>query len=282
MDFKITYDGYKKVVEDYFKVNFESLLGDNTLDRAILYAFSGGGKRIRPTLMVATADYLKVDYDKILHYALYLESVHIHSLIHDDLPALDNDTMRRGKPCVHIKFGDDIGVLAGDALLNMAYKNCLKFLSHPDDFKVLSYLSSCTDKMLHGQALDTRFTKDISSINNLNFEQLVEIYKNKTSALITAAILTPLIIAKRTDLIDDFTLLGEKLGLLFQITDDLIDFNANFEVESTEPNIVTLFGLNKAIQFKLDLQNECNKIADKYSDFTFIKLFIEYVTGRAF
>lgn len=289
MDFSLKYDEYKNIVDCYFGNVFNSELGDSRLDKAVLYSFFNGGKRFRPVLTVAVADYLSVDLNIVLPYALSLECVHAHSLVHDDLPALDNADTRRNAPSCHVAFDESTAILAGDKLLNFAYSTIFNS-KNPIDCKALKTFSNCVLDMLQGQSYDTAYSKGDYSSRRLSQEEVLSIYELKTSALIRAAILVPIILAKRDDLYEDFSTFSCDLGLLFQITDDLLDFNAlvdgncseNADKKFEELNFVSLFGVEKSLKLKLDLVCKCNKICDKYRDFEFLKLLVDFVAERSF
>lgn len=273
MGFKETFKKYLDVAESYFLKSAFKNLENSKLKEAVTYSFYGGGKRFRPVLMLAVADYLNVGYEKVLPYALAIECVHAHSLIHDDLPSLDDALLRRGKPSCHAKFGEDIAILTGDWLLNYAYLSL--YSDNNVDVKAAKELIFATDKMLVGQARDTK--KDFE----FTLEEILKTYEYKTSALISACFTIPLLLSDKLKAYDDFSLLGKNLGLLFQITDDLLDYKEAIVDSKRELNVVDFCGVEKALTLKCDLVNECHKIADKYEDFTFLKQIIDFVAERS-
>ncbi len=185
------------------------------------YAVSDGGKRIRPILCIATADMLGVDYEDIKELALAVELIHSYSLVHDDLPAMDNDDYRRGKFSTHKKFGEANGILIGDALLNYSFEQVLSkeqiFLKHIKALALLSKSAGYTG-MIKGQVLDLQMEGSI----DCNQEKLYEIIENKTAKLIIAPVLISSIMADNLYYkeLEEFAL---NLGILFQITDDIMD-----------------------------------------------------------
>lgn len=275
MEFKDLFSTYAKIAEDYFLSQSFDVDSDSSLKDAVIYSFFSGGKRFRPILMIATADYLKLDFKRVLSYAFSMECVHTHSLIHDDLPALDNSDFRRGSLSCHKKFNESTAVLAGDWLLNFAYLSLLKAPCDKFSFKAFEEFSKSVDKMLVGQAKDTQsdFDKTLDGV--------LKVYSLKTSALISSCFTIPVVLAGLGNLEEDFRDFGENLGLLFQITDDLIDYNQNGNDEK-ELNLIEVIGLNKTLALKLDLINECYKFSDKYKDFTFAKFITDYVAERNF
>ena len=262
---------YKEQYQKYFEI-FESELNRavNTIDApdilkvSMKYAILDGGKRVRPVLALATADMLNLDLSLILPFTVAIESIHTYSLIHDDLPSMDNDDYRRGKLSTHKRFGEAQGILAGDALLNFAFEYVLnKENFTTNDAKALSLLatySGCSG-MVGGQVLDL-----INEKNNIISEQvLYEIYKNKTAKLIMSPILIASILCdnKYFDQLKDF---GLNLGYLFQISDDILDVEGSIEEIGKTPNkdqnsdklsAIKVFGLDGAKQRKLFHFNKC-------------------------
>lgn len=274
MEFMNVVAQYKKIAEDYFVKQFFAIQNDNPVDDAVKYSFFGGGKRIRPVMMLATSDYLGLKYDEVLPFAFSLECIHEHSLIHDDLPALDNDDLRRGKFSCHKKFNEPLALLAGDYLLNFAYESCLLVCNTSAKIKALSKIARSADEMIRGQVLDTL------SDFPLDEDAVIAVYKKKTSALIADCFTIPALIADRSDVIADFEAFGSNLGILFQITDDLIDFKDS-NAKENGLNYVELFGVKKALALKNAAYFNCLKYADKYKEFTFLKLITDYISERS-
>ncbi|MEZ4751795.1 MAG: polyprenyl synthetase family protein [Bdellovibrionota bacterium] len=198
---------------------------------AMRYSIQGGGKRLRPMLMVTVAEYLGLPAKRVLPAACALEYIHTYSLIHDDLPALDDDDTRRGKPSNHKKFGEAVAILAGDALLTEAFTTMLDL--RDNEFTAEQVLNcvatlSCYSGvrgMVGGQFLDvTKGAELIDSLPELEF-----IHIHKTGALILASVMIPTCLVET----DEETKLnlrryGKALGLAFQISDDILDSEANF------------------------------------------------------
>lgn len=273
MEFQRRLNEYKSIAEEYFEKRISEADFSGSLSEAVRYSFFGGGKRIRPVLMLAVSDYLGVDFALVLPFAFSLECIHEHSLIHDDLPTLDNDDFRRGKPSCHKKFSEPLAILSGDYLLNYAYEACLAICDSPEKIKALSVLASSAGLMLSGQVLDTTSQYEATEVS------ILDVYEKKTAALLTVCFMIPIILANKSELITDFSNLGRSIGLLFQITDDIIDYSKRSE-EKNELNFVKLFGVKRAIDVKNELYFECNKILDKHKDFTFLKCFVDYIAER--
>ena len=188
------------------------------------YSLFAGGKRIRPVLALMVADLLQIKGIKakedILSIALSLECIHTYSLIHDDLPAMDDDDLRRGKPTNHIKFNEALAILAGDGLLT----HCFYILSRINNYKNLSPLikliSECSGAqgMVGGQVLDMAATN-----TNIKLQKLQNIHRCKTGALIRAACLAVPTYTGDKKAIKILDIFSRHLGLLFQIVDDILD-----------------------------------------------------------
>src|SRR5258705_4150830 len=200
------------------------------LHAAMRWSVCAGGKRFRPALLLATAQSLGASIDVLVRAASALEMIHTYSLIHDDLPSMDNDDLRRGRPTCHIKFGEATAILAGDALQTLAFHTIVndKSLAAPTRLAVIAELTAASgtpNGMVAGQALDIE-----AEARTVNSSELEEIHRLKTGALIVAAARCGAIIAgaNQSDL-DAVTSYAAQVGLLFQITDDLLDVTATAE-----------------------------------------------------
>lgn len=218
------------------------------LKEAIKYSVENSGKRFRPILCLLTAKSLGKDYRAVLPTACAIEFIHTYSLIHDDLPSIDNDDLRRGKPTCHKKFGEDIAVLAGDALFAEAFNIIIKYqiADNRTKIKILEEIADASGAsgMVAGQIVDVYFTgKKISK------KKLEYMHRNKTGKIITASVRCAAILC---GVIDDylkkFTEYSENLGLAFQITDDILDVTSDKRV-NTFPNI---WGISKSKEIARD------------------------------
>jgi geranylgeranyl diphosphate synthase type II len=200
--------------------------------KAMRYSLFAGGKRIRPILALAAAEALHAETDPLLPVACALECIHTYSLIHDDLPAMDNDDLRRGKPTCHVVFGEAAAILAGDGLLSFAFE----LLSHPDarqsispedQLRMIRLIAHAIGPvgMVGGQSLDLA-----AEGQTIPFEQLRLIHGYKTGALITASVQAGAIFGRGDE--KQFAALsryGIQIGLAFQIVDDLLDVEGSTE-----------------------------------------------------
>lgn len=255
MNIKKIYNEYKSYFEEKL-LDSLTLLTDTekNLQESMKYSLLCGGKRIRPVIMLMTADVLGVNREKVLPYALAIEHIHTYSLIHDDLPAMDNDDLRRGKPTNHKVFGEDMAILAGDGLLNRAFEIVFNNATELADIKAGRILSNYSGAfgMVGGQAYDIKNTNYPQ-----NLDTLKTIHKNKTGKLITACTIIPACFANDLHF-DKLKTYGEKLGLLFQITDDILDSsstveemgkNVNKDDNANKLTYVTLLGVEKSKEF---------------------------------
>ena len=203
--------------------------------KAIRYSLFAGGKRVRPILCLAAAEAVQ-DYgnsfpEPLLRTACALECIHTYSLIHDDLPAMDDDDLRRGKPTNHIVFGEAAAILAGDSLLSYAFellsRDDFETVPPADQLRVISLISKAVgpEGMVGGQFLDlTHAAKKVT------YEQLREIHSRKTGALITASVQAGAVLARSTpEQFHALTLYGNRIGLAFQIIDDLLNVESTTE-----------------------------------------------------
>jgi geranylgeranyl diphosphate synthase type II len=203
----------RRVVEGYLAgLPLAEELGE--LEAALRYSLLGGGKRIRPVLCLATGEALGREPKEMLPAAGALELVHTFSLVHDDLPALDDDDLRRGQPSAHVRYGEDVAILAGDALLTEAFRLVLAYPS-PEPARELA---AATLGMIGGQYVD------VTTDGDLDGEGLVRLHELKTGRLLRASVTCATAVAGlTTQEREPWAAFGEELGLLFQIVDDILD-----------------------------------------------------------
>jgi len=197
------------------------------LHSAIRWSVFAGGKRLRPALLIATGKMFGADEQKMLNTAAAVEMIHTYSLIHDDLPAMDNDSLRRGRATCHVKFDEATAILAGDCLQVLAFSAIAKDKNLRDEIKVavIAELAEAATKMARGQQLDLEAEK-----KRISFAELEEIHKNKTGVMICFSVRAGAMIAEvKSDVLEKLTRYASLLGLLFQITDDLLDVTQSTE-----------------------------------------------------
>ncbi|MGL5634935.1 MAG: polyprenyl synthetase family protein [Sarcina sp.] len=243
------------------------------LYEAMRYSVNIGGKRIRPILIMLSYGIYKEDIEKVMPLAMAMEMIHTYSLIHDDLPAMDNDDLRRGKPTSHIVFGEALAILAGDALLNEAMNIMFNYsLDHGKAAIIASKTianAAGADGMIGGQVVDIEAE---GKGKKLSLEELNYMHRNKTGALIKASILSGAIMGDASDAdikkLDSF---GDKLGLVFQIKDDILDITQTTEVlgkpaksdmENNKTNYVSIYGLEKCQKLCEEITHECIELLE--------------------
>lgn len=265
---------------------------EKILNSSMEYSLMAGGKRLRPILVLATYEIFRKDIEKCMPYAVAIEMVHNFSLIHDDLPGIDNDDFRHGKPTNHKKFNEATAILAGDGLLNYAYmviSDDLKNTKQEDlknKIKVFSEFSLSVDRMIAGEYVDTEYEgKQITD------EYLEYIHKNKTGALLKLCVRMGAILANAnsTDL-EKLTRYAEKIGLAFQIKDDILSEEGDEKVlgkpvgndkEMEKCTYVSKYGLQKSKEILENITNEAIQELDKYGEKAiFLKELAKYIQNR--
>lgn len=233
MEFKEQLKEYQEIINKEIKKYLRREdVPEKILNNSMEYSLMAGGKRIRPILVMATYKIFNENIEKCMPYAVAIEMVHNFSLIHDDLPGIDNDDFRHGKPTNHKQFNEATAILAGDGLLNQAYIVISEDLkkSNNEELKskiqVFNEFSNAVDRMIAGEYVDTEYEgKQISD------DYLEYIHKNKTGALLRLCVRMGAILAGASDIdLDRLTSYSEKIGLAFQIKDDILSEEGDEEV----------------------------------------------------
>ena len=285
---KIYQNKVNKELEKYIRKNE---CPEKILNNSMEYSLMAGGKRLRPILVIATYELFKKDIEKCLPYAVAIEMVHNFSLIHDDLPGIDNDDFRHGKPTNHKQFNEATAILAGDGLLNNAYMviSCDLKKSKEDldtKLKVFNEFSYSVDRMIAGEYVDTEYEgKEIME------EYLDYIHINKTGALLKLCVRMGAMLANcaENDL-NKLTNYAEKIGLAFQIKDDILSEEGNEEIlgkpvgndkELGKCTYVSKYGLNGAKE-KLDIitKEAINELKEYGEKAEFLKQLALYIQNR--
>ncbi|MGL4392654.1 MAG: polyprenyl synthetase family protein [Fusobacteriaceae bacterium] len=277
------------LIDSELKKYFDELNYPTAISDGMKYSVLGGGKRIRPILLFMTLDLLKVDLKKGIPCATAIEFIHSYSLVHDDLPALDNDEFRRGELTTHAKFGEAEAILIGDALLTHAFyllseknKNLLEAEKIIEIISLVSKYSGING-MIGGQMIDIE-----SENKEINFETLKYIHSNKTGKLIKLPVEIGCIIGNlESEKKDALLKYAELIGLAFQIRDDILDVEGDFEKigkavgsdqelkKSTYPSI---FGLDESKKILNKIGEEAKEIiTQNFCDNNNSKLFLQLV-----
>lgn len=262
---------------------------------AMNYSVRAGGKRLRPILMEETYHMFGGSSAVIEPFMAAIEMIHTYSLVHDDLPAMDNDEYRRGKKTTHAVYGEAMGILAGDALLNLAYETAAKaFDMEVADTRVARAFAVLAKKagvygMVGGQGVDVESEK--SDDCSITREKLDFIYRLKTGALIESSMMIGAILAgASSDEVSRVEQIAAKLGLAFQIQDDVLDVTSTLEVlgkpvgsdeKNNKATYVTFEGLDKAVSDVERISKEAEEQLDDLGyDDAFLKELFEYLIHR--
>ena len=238
------------------------------------YGLFSGGKKIRSKILIDTGYLFKVNYKTLISIGAAIECIHAYSLIHDDLPCMDNDSTRRGKPSTHIKFGQSTAVLAGNSLLTMAFEilsdSSLK-ITEKIKINLIKKLSECSGHLgvAGGQFLDLSFeNKKISK------SKIIDMEIKKTGKLFSFCCMAPLIVKKKNiKEIKIFERIGSDVGLLFQITDDLIDHDVSSKMagkktkkdeKQGKATLISLLGYKNTIKYKDKIKSKIIRVLKKY------------------
>jgi len=283
----------EKIASDtnYFLKNFINKQSRTNLIIPMRYSIFPGGKKIRSKILVDCGRIFNVDYKILIRVGAAIECIHAYSLVHDDLPCMDNDSIRRGKPSTHIKYGESTAVLAGNSLLTLAFE----ILSDPNfkinekiKVKLLEKLSKFAghEGIAGGQFLDLSFEK-----RKIPKSRIIEMQIKKTGKLFSFCTMVPSIIKnKNIKIVNKFDKIGSDIGLLFQIKDDLIDYSGSTkkvgkktkkDLKKGKATLISLLGYKNTIKYasklKLNIFKRLNKFGNKTQE---LKRTINYILER--
>lgn len=275
-------DFYKEFEERIIEVNKnlekyveEKECPQETIYKAMNYSVKAGGKRIRPVIMLACAELVGGEMSAVMPFACALEMIHTYSLIHDDLPCMDNDDLRRGVPTNHKVFGEAMAVLAGDALLNCAFETMLKNTDVSPNMTLAAMseiaTSAGTEGMIGGQVIDIE-----SEGKTIDAVTLMTMHLHKTAALIMAAAKVGALLGggSREDLssMEEF---ARYLGIAFQIKDDILDITGNEETLGKKTGVdgllekstfVSIYGMEQSENLLNDYTQKAIEVLSKYGE----------------
>lgn len=261
---------YQLLLNRELRVLVERLDAPSVIKDSMIYSLEAGGKRIRPLLLFATLDAFGIDPKKGIPAAAAIEMIHTYSLIHDDLPSMDNDDLRRGKPTNHKVFGDAIAILAGDALLTYSFEviNMLSedFATPSAKMKLVIEMAKAAgaEGMVGGQVADMEGEGKV-----LSLEELEYIHIHKTGKLLKFSVVAGAIMAQaNANLLQNLSAFAHHLGLAFQIQDDILDLIGNQQLigkpvgsdtvnqKSTYPQLLSLEGAKAALKNQIKLSKD--------------------------
>ncbi len=247
-----------KIIDKFLKKYFQNQKYSNLIT-AMKYGTLFGGKKIRSTILLNTSKIFNLNTSQVINICAAVECIHSYSLIHDDLPCMDNDKLRRGKPSAHIKFGESTAILAGNSLLTLAFEIIAdkKFRINPAiKIVLLKKLAECAGHVgiAGGQFLDLSYEK-----RKINAAKIINMQKKKTGKLFEFCCLAPAIVSGKNKRVKkDMSFIGEELGFLFQIADDLLDIKGSKtdvgkpvkkDKKKGKSTLIKLLGYNKTLEF---------------------------------
>ncbi|HGM3505668.1 polyprenyl synthetase family protein [Clostridioides sp. ZZV15-6383] len=265
-----------------------------TVIEAMNYSLSAGGKRLRPILTLEACKIVGGNEEDAIAFAVAIEMIHTYSLIHDDLPALDNDDLRRGRPTNHKVYGEAMGILAGDALLNYAFEVMLAgSINKENPEKYLKAINEIAKGagiygMIGGQVVDVE-----SENKQIEKEKLDYIHMNKTAAMMVGCMRAGATIGgANAEQMEEITKYAKNIGLSFQIVDDILDIvgdevklgkKVGSDIENHKSTYPSLLGLDKSKEIAHNLIDEAKKSIEKLSeDVDFLKGLAEYIIDREY
>ena len=253
--------------------NFLKKQKNSNLLVSMKYGLFPGGKKIRSKLLVDVGKIFNVKYKTLIQIGAAVECIHAYSLIHDDLPCMDDDNIRRGKPTTHRKFGESTAILAGNSLLTISFEILSsKRLDLPSNIKneLINLISICSGHsgVAGGQYLDLDYEK-----KKVSKYKIIEMQRKKTGMLFQFCCLAPVMISKRQKLFNKFSNIGSDIGLLFQITDDLIDYSGiaknagkrtRKDKKKGKATLISLLGYKNTINYSNKLKS---RVFEQLKDF---------------
>ena len=289
---KIMFENYQKEIEEcLLKITENKPQLQKIVCDAMEYSLTAGGKRLRPMLVLEFARICGGDYKKFVEIACCIELIHTFSLIHDDLPCMDNDDFRRGRPSCHKVYPEAIALLAGDALNTLPFEIITNkaldgTISFETAVKLVNALSKAVgvDGMIGGQVIDIEAENRLISLDELNVLQSL-----KTGALIKASCVMGCLLAKREDLIPFAENYADCIGRAFQIVDDILDVEGTFEElgkpigsdkESEKSTYVSILGLDESKIISEKLTNDALSVLENFGDNEFLKDITKYLLVR--
>ncbi len=274
-----------------FLLRFLSKQKRTNLIKPIKYGLLPGGKKIRSKLLVDVGKIFKVRYQNLIQVSAAVECIHAYSLIHDDLPCMDNDSLRRGKLSTHKKFGESTAILAGNSLLTIAFEilsqNNLK-LDYKKKIKLVYLISKCAGHsgIAGGQYLDLNFER-----KKIPLKKIIEMQIKKTGKLFSFCCMAPVIISNKIKYLKKFDKIGSDIGLLFQIADDLIDYSGSTkkagkktkkDLKKGKATLISLLGHKNTIKYgnklKLTILKKLGIFGNKSND---LKATVNYILDRS-
>ena len=270
-----------KVAKDINQFLLKFLLDQKRTDliKSMKYGLLPGGKKIRSKLIIDVGKIFKINYKNLIYLSAAVECIHAYSLIHDDLPCMDNDNLRRGKLSTHKKFGESTAILAGNSLLTIAFEILSQKKFNINDkvkIKIINLISKSSGHsgIAGGQYSDLNFEHRKIPLN-----KIIDMQIKKTGKLFSFCCMAPVIISKKNKYLSSFNKLGSDIGLLFQIADDLIDYKGNTkkvgkktkkDIKKGKATLISLLGYKNTIKYgdkiKLNIYKKIEKFGKEADD----------------
>lgn len=295
MEFKVELKEKARYVEELLNNYMPKEEGyQKTIMESMNYSLSAGGKRLRPVLTLEACKIVGGNEADVIPFAVAIEMIHTYSLIHDDLPALDNDDLRRGRKTNHIVYGEDMAILAGDALLNYAFEVMLSnSIGKENPEKYLRAINEIAKSsgiygMIGGQVVDVQ-----SENQQISKEKLDYIHNNKTAAIIIGCMRAGAIIGDASEEhLEEITKYAKNIGLSFQIVDDILDIvgdeaklgkKVGSDIDNNKSTYPSLLGLEKSREIAKELIDEAKESIKKLSDdVEFLNGLADYIIAREY
>ena len=299
MDFSEQYKDYlDKINSELEEIYSIPDITQKNVFSAMNYAICGGGKRIRPVITAAVCDMLGGDTTDAIKVGCAVESIHNYSLIHDDLPCMDDDALRRGRATCHMVYGEDMALLAGDGLLNIAFEilsdvTAFKTLGEGELLSIIRCLSSASGVlgMIGGQVVDL----ECEERADVTADELIYLHNHKTGALIRAAVRCGCLCGGKDcgeEVYEALDSYAQRLGLAFQIQDDILDVVGDEELlgktigsdaQEGKNTFVTMFGLDGAKEYLADITADAKEVLKTLGERgKFLDSLAEYLLGRKY
>lgn len=291
MDFNRYLNSKKQLIEQELDLLVPEDSKIPIITEAMRYSLFAGGKRLRPILALMSCELFSGSEEEVLPFACCIEMIHTYSLIHDDLPAMDNDDLRRGKPTNHKVFGEGFAVLAGDALLNKAFEIMIGILVKEQRLEYIRAIdvickSAGISGMIGGQCIDL-----YSENKSIDFETLKNMHSKKTGAMIKASLAAGAIISKADEAdISNIMEFGDAIGLAFQVKDDILDVSGskeslgksiNKDAKSHKCNFISLFGQKRSEEIAKELADQAKlKLKNYESKGYYLCELSDYIISR--
>ncbi len=290
MTFKKEIESFKESIDNYLSRVITDEISEDSIKNSMKYSLLAKGKRVRPILLILISKALGKDINKALPFAAAIECIHTYSLIHDDLPAMDNDDLRRGMPTNHIKFGEATAILAGDALLNLSFEIIFDEIEknkfNPYYIKAGKAISTASGAkgMILGQVIDIE-----SEGKNISIDRLTQMHSKKTGALIESACVCGALISEREDLVPKISEYGKNIGLVFQIVDDILDYvgdkdligkNIGSDKINDKSTFVSILGIEKSLELSKSLTYKAIEIANEIDSSGLLSEYTRFLLNR--